>query len=145
MRERRLASRLGFHGAGAATTSTRPSALTVRRPKPRKSTELFHAGVVLPAAPPLGGADGEPDLVAGGCAINGLKHQFEREALLHLADHDQFGRAFGKGDEIAAAHLALDLQAEPLQMDFYRSIEVGFQGRWPLDPDLDQISKASLT
>jgi hypothetical protein len=25
MRERRLASRLGFHGAGSATTSTRPS------------------------------------------------------------------------------------------------------------------------
>jgi hypothetical protein len=35
--------------------------------------------------------DGEPDLVAGGRAINGLKHQFEREALLHLADYDDFG------------------------------------------------------
>src|SRR5271155_513587 len=57
----------------------------------QESTELLHARVVLPATPPLGGADSEPDLVAGGCAINGLKHQFEREALLHLADHDQFG------------------------------------------------------
>src|SRR5208283_2507341 len=57
----------------------------------QESTELLHARVVLPAAPPPGGADSEPDLVAGGCAINGLKHQFEREALLHLADHDQFG------------------------------------------------------
>ncbi len=57
----------------------------------QESTELLHAGVALPAASPLGGADGEPDLVAGGCAINGLKHQFEREALLHLADHDKFG------------------------------------------------------
>src|SRR5271166_4350800 len=81
-----------------------------------ESTELLHARVVLPATPPLGGADGEPDLVAGGCAINRLKHQFEREALLQLADHDEFGRAIGKGDEIAAAHLALDLQAEPLQI-----------------------------
>ena len=54
-------------------------------------TELLHARIVLPPAPPLGGADGEPDLVAGGCAINGLKHQFEREALLHLADHDELG------------------------------------------------------
>jgi hypothetical protein len=39
------------------------------------------------------------------------------------------------GDEIAAAHLTLDLQAEALQMDFYRRIEVSFQGRWPLDAD----------
>ena len=57
-----------------------------------------------------------------------VKHQFEREALLHLADDDEFGRAIGKGDEIAAAHLALDLQAEPLQMALDRWIEVGFQG-----------------
>jgi hypothetical protein len=111
----------------------------------QKSTKLFHPGVVLPPAPPLGGGDGEPDLVAGGRAINGLKHQFKGEALLHLADDDQFGRVFGKGDEVAAPHLTLDLQAEPLQMNFDWSIEVGFQGRWPLDPDLDQISKSSLT
>ena len=57
----------------------------------QETTELLHARVVLPATPPLGGADGEPDLVAGRCAINGLKHQFEREALLHLADYDEFG------------------------------------------------------
>ena len=57
----------------------------------QESTELLHAGVVLPATSPLRGADGEPDLVAGGCAINRLKHQFEREASFHLADHDQFG------------------------------------------------------
>jgi hypothetical protein len=128
MRERRFPSCLGFHGAGAATTSTRPSVVTVRRPKPKKSTKLFHPGVVLPPASPLGGGDGEPDLVAGACAINGLKHQFEREALFHLADHDQFGRAFGKGDEIASAHLALDLQAELLEVALYGRIEVGFQG-----------------
>jgi hypothetical protein len=94
----------------------------------QKSTKLFHPGVVLPPASPLGGGDGEPDLVAGGRAINGLKHQFEGEALLHLADHHQFGRALGKGDEVAAAHLTLDLQAERFQMNFYWSIEVGFQG-----------------
>src|ERR1700677_3633182 len=57
----------------------------------QETTELLHSCVVLPAAPPLGGADGEPDLVANGCAINRLKHQFEREALLHLADYDEFG------------------------------------------------------
>src|SRR5271166_6551782 len=108
MRERRLASRLGFHGAGSATTLTRPSAATARRPKPRNRQSFFTRA----SFSRLGGADGEPDLVAGGCAINRLKHQFEREALLQLADHDEFGRAIGKGDEIAAAHLALDLQAE---------------------------------
>src|SRR5208337_3855781 len=30
----------------------------------QESTELLHASVVLPPTPPLGGADGEPDLVA---------------------------------------------------------------------------------
>jgi hypothetical protein len=100
-----------------------------KKAKAQESTELLHAGVVLPATPLLGGPNGEPNLVAGGCPINGLKHQFEREALLHLANHDQFGRAIGKGDEIAAAHLALDLQAEFLEIELYRWIEVGFQGR----------------
>jgi len=57
----------------------------------QERTELLHTRFVLPSAPPLGGADGEPDLVADVCAINGLKHQFEREALLHLADYDEFG------------------------------------------------------
>ena len=111
----------------------------------QKSAELLHARVVLPAAAPLRGADGEPDLVADGCAIDGLKHQFEREALLHLADHDEFGGAIGKGDEIAAAHLALDLQAEPLQMALYRPIEIGFQGRRPLASEPDQPRNAPLT
>jgi hypothetical protein len=48
----------------------------------QETTEPLHPRVILPAAPPLGGADTEPDLVAGGCAINGLKHQFERDPLL---------------------------------------------------------------
>ena len=89
MRERRLASRLGFRGAGSATTSAVGG--DGEKAEAQELTELLHARVVLPATPPLGGADGEPDLVAGGGAINGLKHQFEREALLHLADHDEFG------------------------------------------------------
>ena len=62
-----------------------------QKAKAEESTELFHAGVILPAASPFGGADREPDLIAGGSAINGLKDQFEREASFHLADHDQFG------------------------------------------------------
>jgi hypothetical protein len=77
--------------------------------------------------------------------INGLKHQFECEALLHFTDHHEFGCGIGKGDQIAPAHLTFHLQAESLQMDFYRAIEVGFQGRWPLDPGSVQISKVSLT
>ena len=32
----------------------------------QESTELLHARIVLPATPPLGGADSEPDLVADG-------------------------------------------------------------------------------
>jgi hypothetical protein len=99
-----------------------------KKAKAEESTELFHAGVILPAASPFGGADREPDLIAGGRAINGLKDQFEREALLHLADHDDFGQAIGKGYEIAAAHLSLHLQAEPLQMELDGPVKVSFQG-----------------
>ena len=92
MRERRLASRLGFHGAGSATTSTWPSRVTVRRPKPRNRQSFFtRASFLSPASPPLGGGDSEPDLVAGGCSIKPLKNRFEREALLHLDDYNQFG------------------------------------------------------
>ena len=145
MRERRLASRLGFHGAGSTTTSTRPSTVTVRRPKPRNRQSFFTRASFSRPRPRLEARDGEPDLVADGCAINGLEHQFEREALLHFADHDEFGWAIGKGDEIAPTHLALDLQAEPLQMALYRRIEVGFQGRWPFDAESDQIRNAALT
>ena len=91
MRERRLASRLGFRGAGSATTSTPAVGGDGEKAEAQESAELLHTRVVLPATPPLGGADCEPDLVADGSAVNGLKHQFEREALLHLADHDEFG------------------------------------------------------
>src|SRR3984957_9746678 len=107
-----------------------------QKPEAQEATELLDARVVLPAAPSLGGADGEPDFVASGRAINGLKHQLQREASFHLADNHDFGRSVGKGDEIAAAHLALhlppeslemDFYPESLEMDFYRPIEVGFQ------------------
>ena len=95
--------------------------------KAEELTELFHAGVILSAASPFGGADREPDLIAGGRAINGLKDQFQCEALLHLADYDDFGQAIGKGHEIAAAHLSLYLQAEPLQMELDGRVKVSFQ------------------
>ena len=91
MRERRLASRLGFHGAGSAKTSTRPSVLTLNRPKTQETAELLHACVVFTATPAFGGADRKPDLVACGRSIDGLKHKFEGEAPLHLADDDEFG------------------------------------------------------
>ena len=91
MRERRLASRLGFHGEGSTTTSTRPFGGDGEKAEAQKSAELLYPRVVLPTATPPGGADREPNFVAGGRAINGLKHQFEREGLFHLADHDEFG------------------------------------------------------
>ena len=90
MRERRLASRLGFQWRRLRDYVDPPLGGDGEQTKAEESTELLHTRVVLPAPPPLGGADREPDLVAGGCAINGLKHQLEREALLHLTNHDEF-------------------------------------------------------
>ena len=57
----------------------------------KEATKLLHSRIVLPATTPLRGLDGELDFVANRSAINGLKHQFEREALLHFADHNEFG------------------------------------------------------
>jgi hypothetical protein len=57
----------------------------------KETTQLLHSRIVLPATTSLRGPDGEPDFVANGRAIDGLKHQFEREALLHLADHNELG------------------------------------------------------
>ena len=132
MRERRLASRRGVHGAGAATTSTRPSVVTVRRPKPKNRQSFFTRASFSRPRPRLEPATASQIVVLQADVRSmAWKHQFKGEALLHLADHDQFGRAFGKGDEVATAHLPLDLQAEPLQMNFYWSIEIGFQSRWP--------------
>jgi hypothetical protein len=113
--------------------------------KAEESTELFHADVILPAAPPFGDADREPDLIAGGRAINGLKDQFQCEALLHLADHDEFGQAVGKGHKIAAAHLSLYLQAEPLQMELNGRVEVSFQRGSVSARFRDQLAGPSLT
>jgi hypothetical protein len=128
MRERRFASRLGFHGAAATTTSTRPSVVTVRRPKPRNRQSFFTRASFSRSRPRLEAATASQISSQAHVPINGLKHQFEGEALLHLADHDQFGRVFGKGHEIASAHLAFDLQAELLKVALYGWIEVGFQG-----------------
>src|SRR6202012_3611352 len=93
----------------------------------QKTTELLHSRVVLPAAPSLGGADREPDFVAGRCAIHRLKDQFQGEGSLHFADDDDLGRGVGQGDQIAAAHLTLDLEPKPLEVNLYGSVEVGFQ------------------
>src|ERR1700722_14591464 len=129
MRERRLTSCLGFHGAGAANTSTRPSVVTVRRPKLKNRQSFFTRASFSRPRPRLEAATASQISSQADVRSTAWKHQFKGEALLHLADYDQFGRAFGKGDEVAAAHLALDLQPEPLQMNFYWSIEIGFQGR----------------
>jgi hypothetical protein len=57
----------------------------------QETTQLLHSRIAFSAMTPLRGPDGEPNFVANGRAINGLKHQFEREALLHLADHYELG------------------------------------------------------
>jgi hypothetical protein len=73
--------------------SPRRSALYVdgEKAEAQETTELLNTSVICAAAPPFEGADGEPDLVTARCAINGLKHQLDHEALLHLTDYDEFG------------------------------------------------------
>jgi hypothetical protein len=76
-------------------------ALDGEKAEAEEPAELLHPSIALSPASPLGGSDGRRT------SINPLKHQFEREPLLHLDDYDQFGLALGKGDNIASPHLAL--------------------------------------
>ena len=84
--------------------------------------------VAIPAAPR--GADREPDLVGRRQPVHALEHQFEAEAELHLQD-DQHGRlAVAHAHHVAAADLALGLEASGGQELLDSRVERDFpQGR----------------
>src|SRR5947208_80817 len=76
-------------------------------------------------AGPRGGADGKPDFIAGCCAIDPLKHQFEIEAKLQLADDDKRRFIAPQGHQIATADFPLHVEAETLEKALHRRVKRG--------------------
>jgi hypothetical protein len=79
------------------------------------------------AATAARGTHGEPHLVAGGQAIDGLQNEIEREGELELADDDGNRLLSVERHKIAAAHLTLDLEAQLFEEVLDGQIEAGFQ------------------
>ena len=94
----------------------------------KEPAQFAHPRIVLTASAAPRGADGEPDLIARGRAIDGLQDQIEGESELQLADDDRGGLMAVQRHQIAAAHLALDLEAQVFEEALDRQIEARFQG-----------------
>jgi hypothetical protein len=90
--------------------------------EPQQPAQLAHPWIAFPAAPATGGANRQPDLVAYRRAVHGLQHQFEVEADLQLADDDRHRSALMQRHQVAAAYLALHLEAEIFEETLDRQI-----------------------
>ena len=73
----------------------------------------------------------QPDLVAGGGAVDALQHEFQVEREFQFADDHQRRAVRAERDDIAAADLPLDEEAEGLEESLDRKIERGLQRRPP--------------
>ena len=96
--------------------------------EPEQAAELAHTRIMLAASAPPGGLHGEPDLVAGSRAVHGLQDELERDTELQLADDHRGGLLAVERYEVAAAHLALDLEAQLFEEALDGQVEARFQG-----------------
>ena len=92
-----------------------------------QAAQPFDPRIGFAAAAARRSANGEPNLVANGRTVHGLENEFEREAQFQFADHQRDRRAAIDGDDIAAAHLALDLEAQPFEKALHRRIKARLQ------------------
>ena len=95
------------HGPGSTRTSTRPVARHAEQPEAQETAQLAHARIVLAARSPRRHPHRQPDLVAGGGAIDALQHQFEVEREFQFADDDDRRLIAAQRHQIAAADFAL--------------------------------------
>ena len=109
------------------------------QPEAEQPTELLHASVVLAATTAAGGANCQPHLIASRRAIDGLQNKVEGEGEFQLADDNGGRGTVSYGHQIAAANLALHLEAKPLEEALHRRIEVCFQWCAPRSPALAMI------
>src|SRR6185437_12777997 len=95
------------------------------------AAEIAIAGIALAALAVDGHLCGEPDLVRRAGAIDGLQHEFEIERQFQLTDHHDRRIAAAERNEVAAADLALDGEAELFEEAFDGKIKRGFQNDAP--------------
>ena len=94
-----------------------------QKPEAKETTKLLDASIILATATAARGAHGQPNLIAGCRAIDRLQNKIKGEGQFQLADDDGDRFAFSKGHQIAAADLALDVEAEPFEKALDRKIE----------------------
>jgi|SoiMethySBSTD1v2_1073268.scaffolds.fasta_scaffold350227_1 hypothetical protein len=94
-----------------------------QKAKAKEAAQLFDARVVLASATSARGAHRQPDFIAGRRAIDRLQDKIEREGQFQLTDDDGDRLALPKGNQITAADLALDVEAEPFEEALNREIK----------------------
>jgi hypothetical protein len=100
--------------------------------KPEPSAKVAKPGVAFTSFPPRRETSGQPDFVARSRAVDSLQDELEIEAELEFADHDQRRIVALKRQQIAAADLALDDEAEPLKEGLDRPIKRRLQACSPV-------------
>ena len=95
--------------------------------KTEPAAEIAIARIAFAALAARGQFGGQPDLVAGGGAIDRLQDQFEIEGELQFADHHDRRIVAAQRHQIAAADFALDREAELFEEAFDGQIKRGFQ------------------
>ena len=91
----------------------------------QEPAQLAHARIAL-AAGARGRAHRKPDLVAGRGAVDTLQHEFEVEAELQLADHDDGRLVRPQRDQLTAADFALHVESEAFEKAFHGGVERRF-------------------
>ena len=84
----------------------------------QKPAQLAHARIAL-AAGARRRAHRKPDLVAGRGAVDALQHEFEVEAELQLADHDDAAARPPQRDQVTAADFAFHVETEAFEKTFH--------------------------
>ena len=130
--ERRSASRLGPPARRLHQDFNPFSLRYPEEAKAQQATELANPRIALPSS--RGAANRKPDLVARGGPIDALQYEFQVEAEFEFGDHNKAWRAIFEGDNIAAANLALYLEAELLKKAFNGEVKCGFQADLPRYP-----------
>jgi len=94
-----------------------------KKTQTEKTTKLPNARVTFTSTATTGGTHGQPDLVAGSGAIDGLQHEVEREGEFEFADNDCGRLTLAQRHQITTAHLALDLEAQLFEEALNRQVE----------------------
>ena len=92
-----------------------------KQAEPKETTEFPNTRIAQAAASCC--TDGEPNVITSTSAIYGLEHKVKIEGKLQLADDDHRRLVTAEGNQIAAADLALDREAEHFEVVLDGSIK----------------------